>query len=103
MTDLYLRQKSLREIGESGQLMLSRAAATIPAGFMAEPAREYLCRSGVGSVILGGKASLHEFTHASHFQSDICKSYAAGAWLATRLIVNILGLESDPGNANDSF
>jgi hypothetical protein len=103
MTDPYLRQKRLREIGEPGQLVLGRAAVTIPAGFATEPAREYLCRSGVGSVILGQEASPREFAHASYFRFETCKSYAAGAWLATKLIVEILELEAGPCNANESL
>ena len=91
MTDLYIRQKRLREIGDHGQLILSCANATIPTGFATEPAQEYLRRSGLGSVTLGKATGPREFTHASHFRFDVCQDYAAGAWLATQLIVEILG------------
>jgi hypothetical protein len=103
MNELYIRQKRLREIGDRGQLILSRATATIPSGFAAEPAREYLLRSGVGSVILGEESSPLEFAHARYFRFENCRNYAAGAWLATQLIVEILGLQSGSCNAKESF
>jgi len=103
MTDPYIRQKRLREIGDHGQLILSRANATIPAGFTAEPTQEYLRRSGLGSVTLGEEPCPREFAHASYFQFEVCQDYAAGAWFATQLIAEILGLKSGSCNAKESL
>ncbi len=103
MTDLYVRQIRLREIGDDGQLILGRADAVIPPGFTVGPAQEYLRRSGVGSVTLGNESDSREFTHASYFRFDECRNYAAGAWLATRLIVEILGPNLDSRNAKESL
>ena len=103
MTDLYIRQKRLREIGDRGQLILGRASATIPAGFAAEPTQEYLRRSGLGSVTIGKEPDSREFSHASYFQFEVCQDYAAGAWFATQLIVEILGLKSVSCNAKESL
>ena len=103
MTDLHIRQKKLREIGDQGQLILGSASATIPAGLTAEPTQEYLHRSGLGSVTLGKETDPREFAHASYFQFEVCRDYAAGAWFATQLIVEILGLKSGSCNAKESL
>jgi hypothetical protein len=103
MTDPYVRQKRLREIGDHGQLILSHASAMIPAGFAAEPTQEYLRRSGIGSITLGKESSFREFAHASYFQFEVCQNYAAGAWLATQLIVEILGEKLGSRNAKESL
>ncbi len=92
MTDLYIRQKILREIGEAGQFKLTHATATIPASYAAGPAREYLLRSGIGSVIERGQVVAPDFPHGDHFQFETCRVFAAGAWIATKTLVEVLGL-----------
>jgi len=92
MNDRYTRQERLKEIGAEGQARLGVAAVSIPECEASEYASVYLKRSGIGSVILERIDAALDFPHAGHFQFEICRSFAQGAWLATRRIVEILEL-----------
>jgi hypothetical protein len=90
MTDLYSRQKKLREIGEVGQTKISQATVLIPAGPESEMAIEYLRRSGIGSIVVDAHILHPDFLHADHFQFEPCRTFAASAWIATQNVVRIL-------------
>lgn len=90
MTDLYSRQKKLREIGEAGQLKIARATVLIPAGPESEMATEYLRRSGIGSIAVDPHIAPLDFLHADQFQFELCRTFAASAWIATQNVVRIL-------------
>ncbi len=92
MDDQYVRQERLREIGPLGQSRLCQSAVSVPNDAAAATAMEYLRRSGVGSVAAETPALVSSFPHAQHFQFETCRTFAKGAWTATRHIVELLGL-----------
>jgi len=92
MSDLYARQVKLKEIGPTGQARIKDAVIRIADVAGSPTASEYLRRSGVGVVIIDEHEPATEFPHAHHFQFDTCRTFAAGAWMATQRIARVLGL-----------
>ena len=90
MNERFVRQERLREIGAAGQARLCGATTFIPDDATAETARAYLSRSGIGTIVTRGEHS--DFPHAGLFQFETCRTFACGAWIATRRIVEILEL-----------
>jgi hypothetical protein len=92
MSDRYIRQKKLQEIGNEGQLKLTHSTVVVPVAYENGPAKEYLLRSGIGLVVVGDQRETPEFPHSFHFQFETCRTFAHGAWFATRRIAEIVGL-----------
>ena len=87
------RQVRLREVGIRGQELLARAHVSLMPDQASSVAKEYLQRSGVGCVELNSAAIPVKFAHAQHFTNEVCMSFAQGAWVATRKIADLLGID----------
>jgi len=93
-SDRYSRQRSLSEVGDAGQLRISRAVLEVRGDDGAIIEAEYLHRAGVERLTILPRAEEEPFVHETHFQFFASRRVAAGAWRALRKLRRELGLEA---------
>jgi hypothetical protein len=91
-SDLYSRQTRLREVGIKGQQRIVDANIALGTDEASRIAADYLTRSGIGCVQLVDSVEPSAFIHANHFTHPISRDFAHGSWLATKALVELLGL-----------
>jgi hypothetical protein len=92
--DRYCRQRKLSEIGDAGQLRISRSLHEVRGADGAIIEAEYLHRAGVERLTILPRAEPEPFVHESYFQFFASRRIAAGAWRALSKLRRELGLET---------
>ena len=92
--DRYNRQRKLSEVGDTGQLLISRSLHEVRGADGAIIEAEYLHRAGVERLTILPRAEPEPFVHESHFRFFASRRVAAGAWRALCKLRRELGLET---------
>jgi molybdopterin/thiamine biosynthesis adenylyltransferase len=90
-SDAFSRQRLLPEVGEVGQLRLSRGTVRVPAGPGAAAASDYLRRAGVGQVQVVAEPP-PEFPHQRLFRYAPSGAFGFGTWQALTSLRELLGV-----------
>ena len=94
----YSRQHRLPEVGDQGQQRIHDADLRVCGGDGAVVETMYLLRVGVERVEMAPSIAAPSFAHASSFQFDASRRFAAGSWRALSKIRQVLGvgLQAEP-------